>query len=62
MTQRFRNLFMIYKSETKKVCDDWNRENVKHLEETLERMKEQVNKRSALVVDLEVCIAYEWHH
>ena len=53
---------MIYKSETNKICDEWNRDNVKHLEETLERMKEQVDNRSALVVDLEVCIRYERHH
>ena len=57
----FKKKFLKCKSEAERIAKDWNMENRtrNEIEKVVNRLKEQVNNRSALVEELEVRILRE---
>ena len=56
-----KSIFLKYKSETKKIADNWKKENKteKEVEEVVNGLGEQIHNRSKLIEDLEVLITLQ---
>ena len=55
-----KNIFLKYKSETKKIADNWKKGNKteNEVEEVVNSLRDQIHNRSMLIEDLEVLIKW----